>query len=300
MNEKRYGIGELTLPSLRKLRARVPTLSAGRTSVSSVVGDARALHADPRFAGATIQVASQFNVLEMTSPDISPEYGVTRYQTDPTQGPACAIAAGAATIFRNYFVEVDGQAGQTVDRQLDTLAPLGAALAAALERPVDTLWTMRNGYALCTEQGLSAIAGLLAEYSDTQRDDLRADLAVGLQKGVQVTDAPDANQHVSQVFCSALPVAYGIRSRTWDPFARLVLEASYEATLLCAAQQVAEGGSNIVLLTRVGGGALGNDDAWIDEALARALRLVEYGGLDVRLVSRGAVHPSSEQLIRTW
>ena len=54
--------------------------------------------------GALFQVASQFNALEMIGPDVTPEHGVSRYQRDPTQGPACAIAAGAATIYRNFFV----------------------------------------------------------------------------------------------------------------------------------------------------------------------------------------------------
>ena len=39
---------------------------------------------------------------------MTPEHGVTRYQHDRTQGPACAIAAGAATIYRNYFAPVGG------------------------------------------------------------------------------------------------------------------------------------------------------------------------------------------------
>ena len=45
-------------------------------------------------------MASQFNLLEMTGPEITPEDGVTRYAHDRTQGPACAIAAGAATVYR--------------------------------------------------------------------------------------------------------------------------------------------------------------------------------------------------------
>jgi hypothetical protein len=60
-----------------------------------------------------------------------PEDGVTRYQDDHTHGPACAIAAGAATIHRNYFVPVGGARGQTKDRQLDGLADLGSSLSAA-------------------------------------------------------------------------------------------------------------------------------------------------------------------------
>jgi len=52
------------------------------------------------------------------------------------------------------------------------------------------------------------------------------------------------------------------------------------------------GASNIVLLTRIGGGAFGNDDAWIDGAMRRALTTVRDFGLDVRVVSFGAPPPS--------
>jgi hypothetical protein len=83
----------------------------------------------PEYAGALFQVASQFNLLEMVSPEVTPEQGVTRYQHDKTQGPACAIAAGAATIYRDYFVPVGDAVGQTSERQLDALADLGAALS---------------------------------------------------------------------------------------------------------------------------------------------------------------------------
>jgi len=37
---------------------------------------------------APFQVASQFNLLEMTGPSVTPEHGVARYAHDPTQGPA--------------------------------------------------------------------------------------------------------------------------------------------------------------------------------------------------------------------
>ena len=60
---------------------------------------------------------------------MTPEHGVTRYQHDHTQGPACAIAAGAATIYRNYFAPVGGSHGQTTERQFDGLADLGETLA---------------------------------------------------------------------------------------------------------------------------------------------------------------------------
>lgn len=101
------------------------------------------------------QVASQFNMLEMISHDVTPEHGVTRYQSDSTQGPACAIAAGAATIYRNYLADVHGQRGQTAHGQLDGLQDVGRAMAGLLGTPVESLWIMRNGYALCSRTGLA-------------------------------------------------------------------------------------------------------------------------------------------------
>ncbi len=297
-NGERYGIGTLSVPTLAELRSRVELPERGRSTVGHVIGDARALHSEPEFEGALFQVASQFNLLEMTGPSVTPDDGVTRYAGDPTQGPACAMAAGAATIYRNYFAPVDGEPGQTRERQLDALGPLGAALASQLDRPVSELWSMRNGYALCTERGLDAIATLLADCTDDRRDELRGQLAIGVHRDVEVTDVRARPRRlVSQAFCSALPVAYGEGRRShWESFARLVLEASYEATLLTAAEHAAAGASNSVLLTRVGGGVFGNADEWIDDAIVRALGIVEQAGLDVRLVSRGQVHPSSRAI----
>lgn len=115
VNGAAWGIGTLELVALQALRERVAggVDLRGRLHVGIVDGDARALHCAPAHAGALFQVASQFNLLEMTGPEITPEHGVTRYAADPTQGPACAIAAGAATLYRNYFAPVGTQSGQT-------------------------------------------------------------------------------------------------------------------------------------------------------------------------------------------
>src|SRR5262249_10178571 len=93
INGKSYGIGELELVSLQDLRERVKSAGSlsGRIKVSVVSGDVRQMHQSPDYAGALFQVASQFNLLEMCSQTVTPERGVTRYQNDHTQGPACAI-----------------------------------------------------------------------------------------------------------------------------------------------------------------------------------------------------------------
>ncbi|MEJ8816200.1 hypothetical protein WKW77_34485 [Variovorax ureilyticus] len=135
---------------------------------------------------------------------------MTIYQNDPTQGPACAMAAGAATIYRNYFAPTAGGLGQTCNRQLDGLADLGQALSVAMQRPLDELWTMRNGYALCSQDRLNLLTQHLKSRSDAELDALRGKLRIGVHSDVEVTDAPTTpGPIVSQAFCSALPVAYG-------------------------------------------------------------------------------------------
>jgi hypothetical protein len=291
INGKSYGIGELELVALQALRERVECTSKlpGRLKVSVLAGDVRLMHQSPENAGALFQVASQFNMLEMVSPTVTPEHGVTCYQNDHTQGPACAIAAGAATIYRNYFAPVNGRDGQTAERQYDGLANLGEALGKALNQPVKALWGMQNGYALCTRAGLDAIAEHLRALPPEQTNILRGKLRIGIHRDVEVTDAEGEHRPlVSQAFCSALPVAYTrVPSSRWKAFASLVLQAAYEATMWAAVLNAQRGASNVVLLTQLGGGAFGNDDKWIHAAIQRALEMMSGFELDVRLVSYG-------------
>lgn len=281
-NGQSYEIGTLTLESLASLRERTSfaPLAPRRLKTSIVRGDVRAMHRDPANAGALFQVASQFNLLEMVSPEVSPTEGVTRYANDLTQGPACAIAAGAATIYRNYFA-------QTPDQQLDALADVGSALSDALETPLKSLWTMRNGYAMPSYRGLANIAAYLAGTDEQVRDGLRAKLKIGVHSDIAVTDVPGSTKPlVSQALCSAMPVSYTyLDDEIWEAFATLTLEAAYEATLRAAMLNAARGKSNIVFLTMLGGGAFGNQPLWILNAMRRALDLAASTELDVRLVS---------------
>jgi hypothetical protein len=230
----------------------------------------------------------------MVSPDVTPEQGVTRYQSDPTQGPACAIAAGAATIYRSYFAPIEGSQGQTARRQLDGLADLGAALSSAMKLPAGDLWTMQNGYALGTQSGLDAIGRHLGTLATDQIDILRGKLRIGIHRDVEVTEVEGPDRpRVSQSFCSALPVAYSrVPPAHWELFALLVLEAAYEATMWAAVLNAQRGTSNVVFLTLLGGGAFGNHGNWIHAAMRRALELMTTFDLDVRLVSYGT--PSKE------
>lgn len=196
-------------------------MPGGHLQVREVVVDVQELHTNVAHAGALLQVASQFNLLEMASPHVTMEQGVGIYAQDHTQGPACAVAAGAGTIYCNYFAPVHGHIGQAAAHQIDCLADLGAALGNTASR----LWTMHNGYALATQRGLAEIAQRLRAASEGERGGLRQLLRIGIHWQTRVT-LWDATHLVSQAYCFALRVAYTTHvARLWAPFAQLILEA---------------------------------------------------------------------------
>jgi hypothetical protein len=294
-NGRRLVCGRLETPGLGEMRQRVRELDVptGKIVVDEVVGDVQALHREVSNQGALFQVASQFNLLEMVSPSVTPEQGIDIYEHDLTQGPACAIACGAGTIYRNYFVPVGDQIGQTRERQIDCLRDVGDALGNKNNR----LWSMRNGYALATDEGLRGVADQLATADETHRDMLRSLLRIGIQWQTQVT-LGDAQHTVTQAYCSALPVSYSpLPPDLWSGFAALVLEAAYEATLCAAVENCLQTGNHRVFLTLLGGGAFGNRTEWIIAAIERALRLYASFNLHVSIVSYSSSHPGVQSLI---
>ncbi|XCN75209.1 MAG: hypothetical protein Q3M24_10905 [Candidatus Electrothrix aestuarii] len=295
VNGKEFIWGSLEIPSLGELREKALSCPKGKQGihVREILADTQELHTDASNAGTLFQVASQFNLLEMVSPNVTPEQGVTRYAQDFTQGPACAIAAGAGTIYRNYFVPINDEVGQTIDRQIDCLADVGTFLGNSDNR----LWRMQNGYALPSRDGLLAIAHRLQAASEAERDTLRQLLRIGIQWNTQVT-LRNSSHLVSQAYCSALPVAYSaFSSNLWEHFATLVLEASYEATICAALLNREQTGNKTVYLTLIGGGAFGNRIEWIIAAIQRALTIYAEYDLDVAIVSYSRSNPHIQQLI---
>lgn len=295
LNGKSWIYGELELPTLAQLRERVRRVNRDhrQISVSEVVANVQHLHCDPSNENAVFQVASQFNLLEMISPGVTPECGVGIYEDDFTQGPACAIAAGAGTIYRNYFANVNGKIGQSADNQIDCLSGIGTSLDNSAER----LWQMLNGYALPSPTGLDEINQKLTNMDDAARDAVRQVLQIGVQWCTQVT-LDNASHAVSQAYCSAMPAAYTRQCPTlWAPFASLILEAAYEATICAAIVNFDRTGNNRLFLTLLGGGAFGNDPEWIIGAIRRSLKLYSGSGLDISIVSFGGSNRSIRSLV---
>lgn len=297
INNKSYQFGSLEVVSLEQLKKQQTfNDSTSKIKVSEVVADIQELHVDPRNEHALFQAASQFNLLEMVGPEISPKAGVGIYENDFTQGPACAIACGAGTIYRNYFALVNDKIGQTGAYQIDCLDAIGKEL----NNQELQLWKMVNGYALLSQEGLLSINKQLGSFSDAQREFLKGKLKVGTQWNTEVT-LTDKKQIVSQIYCSALPVAYSfIESYYWGNFARIILEATYEATLHTALGNLKNNNSNKVFLTLVGGGAFGNDLDWILESLFKALEKFKNSPLDVSIVSYGSSNHILKQEIENF
>jgi len=293
-----YQAGRFTTPNLGELQEQALRCGGmeamrGKLRVRHVRGDVASMHCDPENRHATFQVASQFNCLEMVGPSVTPEAGITGYVHDKTQGPACSIACGPATAFRNYFAEVGSGRGQTSDRQINNLSEMLASLGDAEQQ----LLQVKNGYTLAQDSGLRQLNKRLCKLNEDARQDLRRLLRIGLHDDVEVTSAHwgsvpqlDKEQTVTQVFGSACSVADSMNCESlWEPLARLVLSASYEATLwsalLAALRHGGRGGSKRVYLTCLGGGAFGNPMQWIADAMAEALSKFEEVDLEVCIVT---------------
>lgn len=294
VNNRRWYYGDFRSPLLHKLRYYQPKEELlPKLKVRELVADVQQLHANPENAGAIFQVASQFNMLEMASPSFTPEMGVGIYQDDLTQGPACAIAAGAGTIWRNYFMPLPGQTGQSETVQFDALHALGRELG----NKNGQLWKMRNGYVLTSREALEHIHSTIKAASEEEYERLKGFLRIGWQSYTQVT-LPKCDHLVHQLYCSALPVAYSKHPiELWEPFARLILEAAYEATFSIALQQLVNTKENKLYLTMLGGGAFGNRTEWIIDAIRPMLHKFAAAELDVVIVSHGKSNPAVKTLV---
>ena len=297
-NNRSFHAGEFTTPRLKTLRQanQLPSSSNNTLQIEEIVADVQSLHQDSQNANAVFQVASQFNCLEMAAPHMTPEDGVGIYQNDWTQGPACCICAGGGTIYRNYFVQHNGARGQTSQSQLDCLE----GISRHFNNSDGRYWVMENGYCFPTPKGLAEIEQRLANSSETQLDEIREELMVGVQADTEITIG-DSPHRVTQVFCSALPVAYSsIATNQWDYFPRLILDATYEMTFYTALQNLDKTGCPVLYLTLVGGGVFGNKMDWILNAIGRSLKLFEFTELDVKIVSYGQSKPEIVQFLRRY
>ena len=314
-NCKRQYVGDfacLSLASLKDMLSRTSAISGKGLSFKHIIDNVADLHYRPENAGAVFQAASQFNCLEMVNPYYTPSHGVAVYANDGTQGPACAMACPAALVYRNYLVkhkDNNVQANNTKDdkantgqnpTQIDTLRNLGSVVGNySREEPRGVYWTMENGYAFIKNK--DKLEDLNRKLSNpTLANSAMNELRFGVHWETSVNPLEVGNPHnVCQVYASALPIAYTIPRFTiadtqhpleddWMPFASLILNASYEATLAVAAKKLKDKHNPneriSCFLTLLGGGVFGNKPAWIATAIKQAIDKYLDWPIDVILV----------------
>jgi len=301
-NGRAYKLGRFWTPSLAELEAEANEQGGmkalpGKLRVRNVRGDVSGKHTEEENRHATFQVASQFNCLEFMGPSVKPENGITGYVHDPTQGPACAISCGPATAFRNYFAEVDGAIGQTAARQIDNLKDVHDKIGNV---PRGRYYQVKGGYTMARTEGLRRMNAHMESLTEEQYRDLRSSLRIGVHEDVQVTSSNWGRNHlkhddqtVTQVFGSACSVSYSGNGRdVWEPFGRMVLSASYEATLWAALLAALRHGGNDeergarrVYLTCLGGGVFGNPMKWITDAMEESFSKFENVDLEICIVT---------------
>lgn len=254
-NDTEFNMGDLEVVSLRALKERLP-LANNKQSIKfrEVYGNVVDFHIKQE--NALFQVASQFNLLEMYRPENTRQMGISIYQYDKTQGPACAMACAAGTLFRNYFTNIN------------TLQDIQTIF-------FNKYWDMKNGYTLFrnTEDFEKMIIG--------NEEIIKDSLSVGIQWNTEVINA---GHNVSQIYCSAIPVSYNEKTPVYEIelFAKLILEAAYEATFIAA---ILNEESNDLYLTFLGGGAFGNKKEWILSAIEKNLEKYKNYNLNVRIIN---------------
>lgn len=307
---REFRVGKFDTPTLAELRGPLTTASGGGDGgivFEHIVASVDQLHLDPSNAGAVFQAASQFNCLEMVNPNVKPEEGVTGYALDHTQGPVCALSCPAGTVYRNYFVNGHGQGGE--GKQLDMLEDFGIVVGNKNSSAPKgfNYWRMKNGYALPV--GNKSIRELAAKLrsNEAQSREAMESLRVGVHWDTEVVRSTQGDNEVSphrvaQVYCSALPIAYDYTASAsdWEPFAQLVLNGLYQATLAVGSILAQQRGERVsVFLTMVGGGAFGNQPEWISRAIQRSLLEFKDQPLDVHLVHYGRLEAHYVDNIRS-
>ena len=269
---------------------RVSTLGPGSTpepglAYYNIFGNTKLFHLNPALAGSLFQVASQFNALEMSNQEITPEHGITMYQHDHTQGPACAMVCPYGTLYRNYFSmpesgEFDG-GPQTSVNQKNTLDELEKFLGVNLIK--------QNGYnhPRSTTDAETIETKLKISVPNNFFEAIKLVKYFIQHNTPVVNDQGVALHNVSQIYCSALPIFYFqeiFESR--KAFASMILHAVYFATLaLAAIMAITEQRRVKVFLTRVGGGVFANPPHLINAAIKNAVSYFKEYPIDVFMVN---------------
>lgn len=232
----------------------------------------------PENDGATYLAASNFNCLEFVSQDQTALDGVTGYVYDRTQGPFCALAAGPAIVYRNYFVKHDGKVGQ-LEKEIELLK----------KTPIH----VTHGYPIITNPEFTNNSSNKKFKWDDENNYL-----VGVHRGCQLTTTRNGNNFalvnqddriVHHVYAAAFNFNGTVdKCNLTIKISKYMLKAEYKAAILAAWENSLlypnRKGSNKLYLTLLGGGVFGNDIDLIADAIGSNINIIKDSGLDVYVV----------------
>jgi hypothetical protein len=238
------------------------------------------------------QAASQFNYLEMPSPNVLPSKGVKNYPNDNTQGPAVAINTYPSTFYRNWILTK----GDEKEQQMNGLRYIMKRLESTTNGKELIQW--KNGYALA---GKDLDRNILEILNMTQKqldilvtDNLKVGVVHNSESVIQFRfncNGPyylkKEPTYTSTIWCSAIALNYSEKKEYLIPLAKSILKATYKITLLTGVKL----GIKDIYLTQIGGGVFGNKMEWISEAIQEALDLVKYHDINVYSLFYNKVHP---------
>ena len=277
------------------------------------------LQADPAFAGATFQVASNFNSLEQYKNDVYPQdVPLAEYQNDKSQGPMAALGATPASIYRMYRW---GGGYPTKDHDDDKykiypgmMIYEPSDLYKAGVRVTAGGWLGVNS----ADKPTSVSGGGEVDYNsslftapDTNWEDRIGMASVGVYR-CEVTHGFNKSSGyfrlqspniVNQVFCATIDMdpTRGVSQKVQESLLRkwqIVCQFSaYLNTLIFAAKA----GSKVVFLTLIGGGVFANDPeiictqmfnaihaftlGYTEEAKGMSINIVLYGDQDAKMMA---------------
>jgi hypothetical protein len=280
--------------------------------------DVKKLHANSKLAGSLFQVASQFNSLEMATPDHTPEMGITIYQHDRTQGPFCAMACPTGTLYRNNFMmnisRDKSWEPQTETNQINTLETI---IKKFKDSSYKVNFVVKNGYILpATIADSNKLNTLLDNpYALEQMVD---DVNYVIQEDVPVLleTNKETPHKVSQIYCSGFPLAYCISTAyndgllgpqeqaiinahehgdgggvKWYAYInrnliKMITTAMFTATLSHAVNMTKTQQKRVkVFLTLVGTGVFGADTKFIRGIMGNVIRKYRHFPIDLYLVN---------------
>jgi hypothetical protein len=264
----------------------------------------RAIHTNPSYHDSIFQVASQFNALEMVNSTTTPQEGITNYVHDKTQGPECAIMCPFGTLYRNYFCMPNASTSQQPeDKSVNGNPQIGTDGKSSGNNQINTLTELmkvdgcfkelrfQNGYIFVNDKDqLESINTYLSNPVNFWNAVMKIKYVIQEDTPVVnvAVDGKIMDHKVSQIYCSAYPVAYDpLKAPEKDYYllSSMILHAVYYSTLAYAVSRITpDEPRKKVFLTRVGGGVFKNEAYIIDTAIYNAVRHFIAYPIDVYIV----------------